>query len=65
VPVSSSLASNGPPANAPISTGTSWIKMAQAFPSGQSFELKLLNSCWQACDSFCTLPTRGHLTMAA
>ena len=48
VPVSSSLASSGAPAKAPISTGASWIKIEQVFASGQSPELKLLNALAQA-----------------
>ena len=57
MPVSSSLASSGAPAKAPISAGASDIKMAQVFPSGQSLELKLLNSCWQVFDSTWPLST--------
>ena len=63
MPVSSSLASSGAPANAPISTGTSCIKMAQVFASVQSVELKLWISRWQGPDSF--RPSKGQLTMAA
>lgn len=42
MPVSSSLASTGAPANAPISTGTSCIKMLRVFPIVQSVLLKAL-----------------------
>ena len=63
MPVSSSLASSGAPAKAPISTGASCIKMAQVFASGQSVELKWLNSLAQAFD--CCPGSSGQLTRAA
>ena len=62
VPVSSSLASSGAPAKAPISTGASDIKMEQVFPSGQSVELNALNALAQA---FCCPGSSGQLTRAA
>jgi hypothetical protein len=63
VPFSSSRASSGAPAKAPISTGASAIKMEQAFASGQSVELKVLNSSAQAFD--CCPWLSGQLTRAA
>ena len=66
MPVSSSLASSGAPAKAPISTGANEIKIAQVFPSGQSVELKWVNSCWQVPDSFWPFsPISGQWTRAA
>ena len=48
VPVSSSLASTGAPANAPIRAGVRFTKMLMVFAIVQSVPLKLLFRAWQA-----------------
>ena len=50
VPVSSSRARSGAPANMPRSTGRSCIRMLRVFPRVQSVPLKVRLSVWQAAE---------------